>query len=157
MGNVSYNVSSWESKGLANEKIKSFTVSCSSTAHQLAYTGDRIMTKFEGDCLKEDKVTYSHGPITNIYIVYQLNGSVTNSSVTLEKCLFGAVTLTKNHDIDKCKYSGYGVAFDSKGTFSPSSGGVGRNGIILGADMSSSVYANNKTRNILVLGKDFIQ
>ena len=29
--------------------------------------------------------------------------------------------------------------------------------IILGADMSSSVHANNKTKNILFLGKDFTQ
>ena len=35
--------------------------------------------------------------------------------------------------------------------------GFGQNAIIFGADMSSSVHANNKTRNILVLGKDFIQ
>ena len=53
------------------------------------------MVKFEGDFLKQDKVTYSHGPIINIYIVHQLYGSVTNSSATLENCLFGAVTLTK--------------------------------------------------------------
>ena len=35
--------------------------------------------------------------------------------------------------------------------------GFGRNVIILGADMSSSVHANNRTKNILVLGKYFIQ
>ena len=31
---------------------------------------------------------------------------------TLVNCLFGAVSLTKNADIDKCKYSGYGIGFD---------------------------------------------
>ena len=36
-------------------------------------------------------------------------------------------------------------------------GSFGQNVIIFGADMSSSAHANNKTRNILVLGKDFIQ
>ena len=36
-------------------------------------------------------------------------------------------------------------------------GRFGRNCIILEADMSSSVHANNKTKNILVLGKDFVQ
>ena len=94
-----------------NEKIKSFTVSGSSTAPQLAYTEDRIMVKLEGGCLKQDKVTYSHGQTIKIYIVYQLCGSVTNSSATLENCLFGAVTLTKNYDIDKYKYSGYVIGF----------------------------------------------
>ena len=33
----------------------------------------------------------------------------------------------------------------------------GRNVIIFGADLSNSTHANNKTRSILVLGKDFIQ
>ena len=76
------------------------------------------MVKFEGDCLRQDKVTYSHGPIINTYIVYQLYRSVTISSATLENCLFGAAAFTKNDDTDKYKYSGYGIQFDSKGTFS---------------------------------------
>ena len=29
--------------------------------------------------------------------------------------------------------------------------------IMFGADMSSSLHANNKTKNILVVGKDFVQ
>ena len=36
-------------------------------------------------------------------------------------------------------------------------GTYGVNVIIFGADLSSSTHANNKTNNILVLGKDFIQ
>ena len=30
---------------------------------------------------------------------------------TLENCLFGAVSLTKNADININKYSGYGIGF----------------------------------------------
>ena len=71
--------------------------------------------------------------------------------------MFGAVKLTKSNDIDKYKYSGYGIGFDSGGTFSFPNGSFGENVIILGADMSSSVHANNKINNILVLGKGFIQ
>ena len=37
------------------------------------------------------------------------------------------------------------------------SGGNVRIVIIFGADLSSSTYANNKTRSTLVLGKDFMQ
>ena len=40
-----------------------------------------------------------------------------NFNPTFENCLFGAVKLTKNADIDKYKYSGYGIGFDSRGTF----------------------------------------
>ena len=69
----------------------------------------------------------------------------------------GQFKLTKNADIDKYKYSGYGTGFDSRGSFTHRSGGYGRNVIIFAADLSSSTHANNKTRSILVLGKDFIQ
>ena len=33
----------------------------------------------------------------------------------------------------------------------------GQNVIIFGADMSSSIHSTNKRKNILVLGKDFVQ
>ena len=70
--------------------------------------------------------------------------------------MFRAVTFTKDVDIYQYKYSGYGIGFDRKGEFSFGNG-FGRNCIIFGVDMSSSVHANNKTKNILVLGKDFVQ
>ena len=44
-----------------------------------------------------------------------------------------------------------------EGVFSFGSNGFGKNVIIFGADVSSSVHANNKTKNILVLSKDFVQ
>ena len=69
----------------------------------------------------------------------------------------GAVSLTKNADIDQYKYSGYGLGFDRKGEFSFGSRRFGRNCIIFGADMSNSLHANNKKSSILVLGKDFVQ
>ena len=34
------------------------------------------------------------------------------SHPTLVNCLFGAVSITENADIDKNKYSGYGIGFD---------------------------------------------
>ena len=80
-----------------------------------------------------------------------------SSYPTLENCLFGAVSLTKHVHIDRYKYSGYDIGFDRKGEFSFGSNRFGRNVIIFGADMSSSVHANNKTKNILVLGKDFVK
>ena len=71
--------------------------------------------------------------------------------------MFGAVRLTKHVDIHQYKHSRDGIGFDRKGEFSFGSNGFGRNVIIFGAYMSSSVHANNRTKNILVLGKDFIQ
>ena len=59
--------------------------------------------------------------------------------------MLGAVSLTKNADIDKYKYSGYGIAFNILGEFSFGNG-LGRNCIIFGADLSSSPHANNKNK-----------
>ena len=70
--------------------------------------------------------------------------------------MLGAVSLNKHVDIDQYQYSGYGIGFDRKGEISFGNGS-GRNIIMFGTGMSSSVHANNKTKNILVLGKDFIQ
>ena len=75
----------------------------------------------------------------------------------LYKTVCLVVELTKNVVINKYKYSGYGIGFGSRGSFTHPSGGYGKNVIIFGADLNSSTHANNKTRRILVLGKDFIQ
>ena len=94
------------------------------------------------------------GKIVNIYIVYEINKktSTTSSDPTLENCLFGAVTLTKNINIDKYGYSGYGIEFDRRSSFSFPGGGFGQNVLIFGADMSSSAHIDNKKKDILVLG-----
>ena len=78
----------------------------------------RIKVKFNGDLLKLNKVTYNHGPIVNIYIAYRIIPTTKDSSVSLQNCLFGVVKLTKNADIDKYKYFGHGIGFDSTGSFS---------------------------------------
>ena len=60
--------------------------------------------------------------------------------------MFGAVTLTKNTDIDKYGYSGCGIGFDRRSSFSFSGDGFGQNIIIFGVDMSSSPHIDNKKR-----------
>ena len=60
-------------------------------------------------------------------------------------------------DPDKFIYSGYGIGFDHTGTFTHSEGNLARNVIIFRADISRSVHASNRTQNILVLGRAFIQ
>ena len=78
--------------------------------------------------------------------------SFNDSDPTLKNCLFGAVTLTKNADIEKYGYSGYGIGFDRRGSFSFPGGGFGQNVIIFGVDMSSSIHIDNNKKNILILG-----
>ena len=71
--------------------------------------------------------------------------------------MFGAIQITKNDDPDKYKYSGYCIRFDSEESYTHRDGGYGKNVIIFGADMTNSKHANNRTKNVLVLGGDFIQ
>ena len=117
--------------------------------------GTKIRVKFSGSCLKQDKVTNTHGKIVNIYIVYEISkkDNTVISNPTLENCLFGAVTLTKNADIDKYGYSGYGIGFDRKESFSFSSAGYWQSVIIFGDDMSFSIHIDNKKKDILILGR----
>ena len=61
--------------------------------------------------------------------------------------------MTKNADIDKHGYSGYGIGFDRRSSFSFSGSGFGQNLLIFGVDMSSSAHIDNKKKDILVLEK----
>ena len=67
--------------------------------------------------------------------------------------MFGTVTLTKSADIDKYGYSGYGIGFHRRSSFSFPGSGFGQNVLIFGADMSSFVHINKRKKDILVLGK----
>ena len=122
-----------------------FTTSDNSLKPLIDYYSYYIRVKFNGIILKQPKVTYTHGKIVNIYIVYELGASSSNANdPTLKNCLFGAVTLTKNADIDKYGYSGYGIRFDRRSSYSFPGGGFGSNVLICGADMSTSTHIGNK-------------
>ena len=98
--------------------------------------------------------SYPYSKIVNIYIVYELAASSSHTSdPTVKNCLFGAVTLTKNADIEKYKYSGCAIGFDRRSSFSFLIGGFGQNVLIFGADMSSSIHVDNKKKDISVLGR----
>ena len=68
----------------------------------------------------------------------------------MKNCLFGAVTLTENTDIDKYGYSGYGIGFERRGSFSFPGGGYGENVLIFGVDMSFTAHIDNKKRHISI-------
>ena len=88
-------VSSWKSKGLSAESIKPPT-SDNSLTPELNYYGTKTRVKFNGSCLQQSKVSYTHSTIVRIYIVYELGASGSHDNdTTLKNCLFGAVTLTK--------------------------------------------------------------
>ena len=125
-------------------------------APALNYIGTKTRVKFVGSCLKEDKITFIHGKIVNIYIFCKIRFSARgyDDYPILENSLFGAFDLVTNADIDKYKYSGYGITFDRRETFSFPTGGSGYKVIIFGVYMSSSVHVDNKKKYFLILGQD---
>ena len=137
----------WKSKGLSTESIKPPRTSDNSLTPVLNYYGTKTRVKFTGSYLKQQKVSYTHGKVVNIYIVYELGASSShNNDPTLKNCLFGAVTLTKNADFDKYGYSGYGIRFDRRSSFSFPSGRFGQNVLLFGTDVSFSAHINNKKK-----------
>ena len=99
-----------EIKGLSNESMKPFPTSDNSLTPLIGCYSYHISVKFNGNILRQLKVTYTHGKIVNIYIVYELSTFSSNDDdPVLKNCLFGAVTLTKNADVDKYRYSCYGI------------------------------------------------
>ena len=137
-------VSSWKSKVLSAEIIEPPSTSNISISPQFSFF----------QLLKQPKISYTHKKVVNTYIVYELGATGSNNSdPTLKRYLFGAVTLTKNADIDKYEYSGYGIGFDRRSSFSFPGDGFGQNVLIFGANMSSSTHVDNNKIYILVLRK----
>ena len=134
-------------KWISDERINSIKKPNHSITPNLDYYGTKTRVEFNGSCLKQDKVTFNHGKVVNIYIVYEISKSINISDYpTLENWLFGAVSLTKNADIDKYKYSGYGIGFDRHGFFSHPTGETGKNVIVFGVDLSSSAKIDNRKK-----------
>ena len=113
---------------MSDESIKSPSAPHKFLNHSLNYLDAKTRVKFRGSFLKQGKITCTHGKIVSIYIVYEtIKNDITSSDTTLENCLFGAVSLTKNADINKYKYSGYGIGFDRHGFLPHPISGTGRN------------------------------
>ena len=62
-------VSSWKSKGLPDEKIISTTTSTDKSATKTIYDNARIKVGFNGDSLRQNQVTYNHGPVVTSKIL----------------------------------------------------------------------------------------
>ena len=153
--NNEWYITSRKSKGLSEESVTPSVTSDNSLNPLIDYYyNNEIRLKYKESCLKQHNLHYKRKNIVNIYVVYELGASgASDSDPTLKNGLFGAVTLTKNADIDKYGYSGYGIGFDRRSSFSFPGGGFGQNVLIFGADMSSSAHIDNKKKDILVLGK----
>ena len=90
--------------------------------------------------------------IVNFYIVYDLDAWPRNATnnFKFENCLFGPTNIVKNSDKEKYVYSGYGITFDSAGSWIFDND-FARNVIIFGVANSSSSHSDNRKNNFLIL------
>ena len=65
IANTDY-VSSWKAKGLSAKTIKPPSMSDNSLTPAVSYYGTKTIVKFIGNCLKQPKMSYTHGAIVNI-------------------------------------------------------------------------------------------
>ena len=70
----------WKSKDLSDERLDSITASNHKITPELSFYGTKTRVEFNRSCLKQDKGTYNHGKIVNIYIVYEINQDYNISS-----------------------------------------------------------------------------
>ena len=83
--------------------IKSSATSDNRIASSLDYIVVRTRVKFDGQCLKQDQITFAHKKI--------------DFMILSEEILWlGSVNLAKKADKDRWKYAGYVIGFDNHGT-----------------------------------------
>ena len=86
VANIIDPVLSWRSKGVSNEDIKPPTASNYGLNPKLSYYGTEIRVQFTRSYLRQPNFTFTHKKIVNIYIVYELRASSSNSgNPTLKK------------------------------------------------------------------------
>ena len=92
---------------MSNYSIKPPNASSNSLPPALNCIGTKTTLKFVEKCLKQDKITFTHGKIVNIFIVCEISFSTCgyDNFPILENSLFGAAELVRNADIYKYIYS----------------------------------------------------
>ena len=143
----------WKSKGLYKSKL--LPLHCSFlpniTFWVLFWVPNSI--QFINTRLVVEKNNYAAKNV-NAYIAYDLDNwpKISLINFTLKNCLFGATNMVKNYDKEKCVYSGYGIAFDGKCSWSFGNG-FAKNVVVFGVDNSSSSHTDNCKNSCFVLGE----
>ena len=121
--------------------------------HNIKLSGYRMGIKFDKGPLAIKQNDYLT-KIVNVYNVYDLDASPRNpiNNFKFKNCLFGATNIVKNRDKEKCVFSGFGITFDSGGSWSFDND-FAKNVIIFGVDNSSSSHSDNRKNNFLILGE----
>ena len=89
------NIYSCTSKGMSEESIKNPSTSGNSFAPKRNTDYQSSKVKFNGNCLKQDRVSILHKSVVNWFTTYKLDtwSRDLNTYLTIGNCLFGAVTL----------------------------------------------------------------
>ena len=105
--------------------------------------------------MKQDKSTFTNRNMANLFIAFEPDtwSKDLSTRFTLGDCLFRAVKLTKISDPDNYWYNSYGIGFDACSQFLLPSGEFSKPVVIFGLGNSSSVHADNRKKDILVLGE----
>ena len=170
-------ISKWKSVGVFNYPDDDNMKSIENTKTNLPeFKNDgRMYVYLQGSYFKQNNLVITNNNkvisigIINIYPIDPITSS-RDTTFTIQNALFGAMQITKNADTSKYNYKGYGISFDGGGTFSHTitEGGfshttTGRNAIIFGVDMISSIHATNRASSIIehnhiyVMAKEFVQ
>ena len=104
---------SWKSNGMSEESIENITKSESNFAPTFIDHHFLPDMNFNGHCLTKNNISILE-KVINHHVSYTWNPQSKNLNIdfALGNCLFESVKLTKNADLDKYKYTGYGVGFD---------------------------------------------
>ena len=131
---------------MSKETITPSSATDNSFDPDLIYIYNKGKIKLKKTCFKQETVSFIHENVINLYISYELDKwpKDLNLNLTLDNCLFWAVKLTKNGDPDKYIYSGYDIGFDTRSHFSWTWDSWGKNIVVFGDHMSSSVHVNDK-------------
>ena len=132
---------------MSDKKINSIETSNHSTTPNLSDSGTKTKVKFKGSCLKQDTVTFNHGTIIDIYLVYEISKNFTISRYpTLENCFLELLVWLKMLILISTNILDMELDLIDMDFFSHSSGETGKSMIIFGVDTSSYTRIDNRRK-----------
>ena len=100
----------------------------------IASQNGKLNVRFTLNMLKQSKIVYNHGSAINVCITFRLRKrTIDHTKFPIGNCLFGAASIQKDAtDVEKYRYSGYGLCYDFNVSFTHGSNQNARNLIIFG-------------------------
>ena len=73
VNNTNDHILSWKYKGLSDESTKPPTTTNNILNPLLHYVVTKTRVELKGSCLKQDKISFDHEKVVNVYIIYEIN------------------------------------------------------------------------------------